>query len=344
MVVPEGRCAEKANDVPIYLNNAIHSVPSQAVPIYEVDKARLSRRHQQVSWGRRLGRQQQYSSRAEVSAIRFKCRLVGGGEVVQQREAWRELYDAVSVINTSPINVKSTIAGRKIYIVIRLGCGPPATRPYARPITVRRDDERAVPLQGRGVICEQPTVTLGRKRLVVAMRSKPDVDYGVNEQQRRALKFSEPIECKSSARASKSGSPNTGRDDHGTGRPSRSRGDIECVKLLPRNSTSQGGSHRVDGVARSVDYRGADYSDITRLGASLWFRLIWSEIFGPEGRAVIGIEGIQPVMLSCYIDYVMRTVARNRKIRNVQRLSIDAAVNRPREQFPEVAHVEIGRV
>src|SRR6266481_6379704 len=104
-------------------------------------------------------------------------------------------------------------------------------------------------------------MTLSAISGVVTMSSKPDIEHAV-ESQRRTLKFSERVERQNSAYASESRSPHTCSDDHWTGRPSRTRGDIECVKLLPRGLASNSGGHRVDGVARSVDYRSADYSDI----------------------------------------------------------------------------------
>ena len=93
-------------------------------------------------------------------------------------------------------------------------------------------------------------MTLSAIRGVVTMSGKPDIERAVIEEQSRTLKFSERIERQDSAYASETRSPHACRNYHGTGRPSRTGSDIECVKLLLRNPISYGGGHSVDGFTQ----------------------------------------------------------------------------------------------
>ena len=65
---------------------------------------------------------------------------------------------------------------------------------------------------------------------------------------------------------------------------------------------------------------------------------------GTETIEAIRVEGIHAVVLGGNIHHIVHAFAGDDDTRDIQRLSVDVAVDRTRKQFAEVSHVDVRRV
>ena len=242
-------------------------------------------------------------------------------EVVQNSAAGVDLYEAVSIVDTSGIGVEGPVARHEVDVSGGVGGQTSAAHPDARAFTVGGDAEGHHLLESRCVIAQNPAVV----RLVVSVGRESDVNHAVAQEQCRPLVLQKGMERQLSALRSHTGPRHTCLNHH---RPAELLGagsDIESMQPLHivRIATDDflGLGDHVQRVARRINHRGAGDADLGSDIATL-ARIVGGnggnaggridEAYVPQRIAAqsVGIEGIDAVMLRRHVDDIVEPLSR----------------------------------
>ena len=289
--------------------------------------------------------------------------MIRGREIINDHQAigCGQPHKAVAEIVLVVIGVigaQRAVASDEVDIAEGIRSGPSAPLPDRSFSSIRCRVIGSHLLQRLCVIPQQPTVV----RTIIPVRTVAEIYHTVEQQQARPIQFAQRVERHLPSTVVPYAVPRyDGLDLNRTAelfRPGRQVESVQTMHVLSASGRLLGlglnekrtGCGVDDGRACDPDLRHevAFFSGVRR-GHGGHARSRVDETHLPERRGVrtgivIGVEGIDTVMLRGDKGHVMRPFSRNGDVRHIKRLRINVAIDSVRKQLAERVCVNVGQV
>src|SRR5271157_1235066 len=133
--------------------------------------------------GATLVRKQERTSRPEIKVVGVHVRLIMRREVIQNRAAWTDLLDAISVVKSTRVRVEGPVASDEVDVSRRVSGETSTAVPDPAGGSIRSGVVFHHELEGGGVESQYPAVV----RRLISMRCERDIHHAVKKEERGSL-------------------------------------------------------------------------------------------------------------------------------------------------------------
>ena len=178
----------------------------------------------------------------------------------------------------------------------------------------------------------------------VAVTGERRVDHAVDQQQPGTIQLRRRVESDISAAGSRARAPDRRGDHHRRARTLGAGDDIDRVDPLDPARRFLSLGDEVDRSRGRIDDRRRGDADL-RFEVVAAVRARGTDVERPQRRGrrrVVGVEGVDGVVLGRDVDHVVDLRVGHRQTADVERLRIDLSVDGAREQQAELGGVDVG--